>query len=220
MGSALRVIWRAYRHLAGNGYVYVWANLAFIALSLPIITMPAAWGALCKLSYNALRQPNAEWRDLIDGFKHLLVKGVFMALVNALVIFINVSNLLGYRGDAAGVWALRFLWIAVLVVWFAIQFYMYPLYYAMEKPTLMGAFRNAAVMVLLNPIFTLTLVIVLLLIWSISTVLFALWLVLTVSFMAVLANIAVQDRIRKAGFDQPPPDVPTQVSDEIFYGSP
>jgi hypothetical protein len=218
MIAALRVVARAYRHLSGNGYLYVWANLAFLVLSLPIVTMPAAWAGLCRLGYGAIRQPNADWNDLIVGFREFVVRGAFMALLNAAVLFINVTNLLSYTGVSALDWGLRLLWILILVAWFSIQFYLYPLYHAMQQPSLMGAFRNAAVMVLLNPVFTLTLSVILLVIWSISSVLFALWFVLTFAFMSVIANIAVQDRIRKAGFDRPRDDV-APVEDEIIYGS-
>ncbi len=218
MLSALRVIRRAFRHVSGNGYIYVWANLAFILASLPLITMPAAWAGLCKLGYNAIRQPNADWDDLISGFREFLARGVLMAILNALVLFINLTNLLGYRGGEPLDWALRLFWLLVLMVWFSIQFYLYPLYYAMEQPSLSGAFRNAVIMVLLNPVFTLTLTLLLLVIWSVSTVLFALWLLLTVAFMAVAANIAVQDRIQKVGFDRPS-DATHTADDEIIYGT-
>ncbi|MFN8530852.1 MAG: hypothetical protein U0670_19790 [Anaerolineae bacterium] len=219
MIAAFRVIGRAIRHLNGNGYIYVWANLAFLLFSIPIITMPAAWAGLCKLSYHALRQPNADWDHFIEGFKEWWKRSIPLSLINVVVIAVNGSNLLSYRGDAVGDWALRLVWIAVLVLWFSVQFYAYPLYYAMETPTIRGAVKNAIVMILLNPLFTIGLLIGLLMIWSLSTILAALWGLLTISAMAIIANAAVQDRLRKAGLQPVPPELPPEVSDEIFYGS-
>jgi len=218
MRAALGVFRRAIRHLNGNGYIYVWANLAFVLLSLPIITMPAAWAGLSRLTYHAIREPNADWDEFIGGIKEWLVRGVVLALVNATILMLNGFNLLLHPGSTLGDWALRAFWIGFLVVWFSIQFYMYPLYYAMETPTLRGAFRNALIMVIFNPVYTLTLTALLLIVWSFSTILFASWGLLTVSFMAILANVAVQDRIRKAGYDKPKTPTP-EVADEVFYGT-
>ncbi len=217
MIAALRVSVRAIRHLNGNGFVYVWANVAFLVFSLPLFTMPAAWAGLARLSFYAIRQPHAGFEEFMDGVKEWIVRGIPLAILNLAVVILNGYNLLAYRGVSTVDWALRLFWIAFLVIWFSIQFYLFPLYYAMEKPRLSGALRNAIIMVLFNPLFTLMLSLVLLIIWSFSTVLFALWFLLTFSFMAVLANVAVQDRIRRAGFDQPPA-VP-EVTDEFFYGS-
>lgn len=218
MISAFRVIGRAIRHLNGNGYIYVWANLAFLLFSLPIITMPAAWAGLCKLSYNALRQPNADWDDFIGGFKEWWKRSIPLALINGVFLVINASNLLVYRGSSVADWVMRLVWIGVLAVWFMIQFYAYPLYYAMEKPTIGGAVRNALIMTLMNPLFTIGLMIGLLILWSFSTILAALWLLLTISAMAIIANAAVQDRLRAAGM-QLPTEVPAEVADEVFYGT-
>lgn len=218
MINGLRAYWRGLRHLGGYGYIYVWANLAFVLLSVPVITMPAAWAGLCKLSYYAIRQPNANGDDFISGVKEHLGRGVLMAIVNAVIFGINAANLLTLEGQSIQTWALRVLWVGVTVVWFSIQFYLYPLYYAMESPSIGGALRNALVMVLINPLFTLGIWIGLILLWSVSSILFAMWGLLTFSAMAIIANTAVQDRIRKAGFDQAS-DKPSEISDEIFYGT-
>ncbi|MDX2161685.1 MAG: hypothetical protein SF162_10195 [bacterium] len=216
MLTAFRVIGRALRHLNGNGYLYVWANLAFLLLSVPIITMPAAWAGLCRLSYYAIRQPAAEWDDFVDGFKAFLKRGLLIGVFNLAFVLINWVNLVSTRGDSLGEWALRFVWLSALIGWFFVQFYAYPLYFAMKTPSLRGAFRNAAVMILLNPFFTLALAFALVILWSLSTILLAAWGLLTVSAMAIIANIAVQDRLRKAGFEPPPENV--TVENETIYG--
>ncbi len=218
MLSALKVTGRAFRHLNGNGFIYVWANLAFVLFSLPIVTMPAAWAGLARLSYHAIRQPHAGFDEFMGGFKEWFLRGIPLAIANLAVLVLNGFNLLKYPGTSIGDWALRLFWIAFLVIWFSIQFYLFPLYYAMETPRFRGAFRNAIIMVLFNPIYTLTLTIMLLIVWSLSTILFAAWALLTVSFMAVLANVAVQERIRRAGFDQPTATA-SEITDEVFYGS-
>jgi hypothetical protein len=57
--------------------------------------------------------------------------------------------------------------------------------------------RNALVMVLRNPFYTLVLLLVILLLAVISTVLVAAWLLLTWGAIAAIANTAVQDRLER-----------------------
>lgn len=220
MLNGLRVIFRGLRHLNLRGYTYVWANVAAVVLCLPIVTIPAAWGGLCKLSYHALRRPNAEWDDFTSGVKEQLGRGILIGLINALVLIINGVNLYNSLGDDSLMTNfLRGVWLFVLFAWFSIQLYFYPLWYAMENPTVTGAIRNAALMVAQNPLFTLTIWLSFLLLWLVSTIFFALWLLLTLSVMAVIANTAVQDRLRAAGIEKPSASPPVDAStpvDEIL----
>jgi hypothetical protein len=87
----------------------------------------------------------------------------------------------------------------------------------METPTLVGAFRNAAVMILLNPFFTLGVWLGVIVVVVLSTAFPAAWFLLTGAALAAIANSAVQDRLRAAGHEATP--VQTEgVSDEAFYG--
>lgn len=216
MIAGFRACWSGLRHLNHQGYIYIWANLAWILLSLPLVTAPAAWAGLVRLSYHAQSSPSAEFEQFWLGFREHLKRGVALALINAVVIIVNVTNLLAYR-NAAGLQAdfVRLVWILALVVWGTLQFYAFPLYYAMEKPSLMGAFRNAAVMILLNPLFTLAVLIVTILLIAISTILPAAWLLLTGGALASIASGAVHDRLRAAGFGGHPA-MPAVVTDEAF----
>jgi hypothetical protein len=39
-----RFLWEIIKHFNLRGYLYVWANLAFVAVSLPVLTIPLAGG--------------------------------------------------------------------------------------------------------------------------------------------------------------------------------
>jgi uncharacterized membrane protein YesL len=214
--AGFRACWAGLRHLNHQGYVYIWANLAWMALSLPLVTAPAAWAGLVRLNYHAQRSPGAEFEHFWLGFREHLRHGIVLALINAVVIGINVTNLLAYR-DAVGLQAdsIRFVWILALVVWGAMQLYAFPLYYAMEQPSLPGAFRNAAVMIALNPLFTLEVLIVAALLIVVSTILPAAWLLLTGSVLAAVATSAVRNRLHAAGFGAEASALAV-VSDEAF----
>jgi hypothetical protein len=99
-----------------------------------------------------LTTPTADFGDFWTGFRENLGRGAVMSLLNVVIIVINVTNLEAYRFQAgAGIDLLRVIWLLTLVIWFGTQFYMWPLFYRMEQPTLRGAMRNAVVMIVLNP---------------------------------------------------------------------
>ncbi len=207
----MRACWRGLRNVNHRGYIYVWGNLLWLMLSLPIVTAPAAWAGLIRLSRTAQTAPSVNLDEFWQGFRDNLRRGFVLGVLNLVVVGINVVNLAAYwTQPGVGATVLRWVWLLALLVWFSIQLYLWPLFYEMKEPTLRGAFRNAAVMVYLNPLFTLGLWLVILPLVILSTFLFAVaWILITGGLLAAIANAAVLDRLEKAGLRQPqPPSVP------------
>lgn len=197
MIDGLRVTWRALGNLRWNGYAYVWANLAFVALCLPVVTAPAAWSALCRVGYLTYTDPSeadlsAFWRT----FRRNLWRALPWGLGSALFGYVNLSNLIAYsREDGLLVTGLMVIWLLAGVIWLGVLLFTWPMYYEMAEPSVWGATRNAALMVLHNPLMTLVLLVALALLAVISTVLIAAWLLLTFGVFAAFGNAAVQDRL-------------------------
>lgn len=205
--AGLKACWRGLRNVNHRGYIYVWGNLLWLMLSLPIVTAPAAWAGLVHLSRVAHTAPSVNLEAFWEGFRVNLRRGFVLGVINFVVIGVNVVNLAAYwtRPDL-GASVLRWLWLLILLVWLSIQLYLWPLFYEMKTPNLRGAFRNAAVMVYLNPLFTLGLWIVIVPVVFLSTFLLAVaWILITGGLLASIANAAVLDRLEKAGLRQPPP---------------
>jgi uncharacterized membrane protein YesL len=214
MIDALRAWWRGLRHLNHRGYIYIWANILWFVLSLPLITAPAAWAGLVNMSRKAYMQPTADLHDFWEGFRENLGRGAVMAVANLLFIGINVVNLLAYREqNTPAAVALRGVWLLALIAWAAVQMYLWPLLYELQQPSLLGALRNAAVMALLNPVYTLTLLIGVALVGLVSAVLVAAWPLLTGGLLASVITFAVFDRLAAAGLREPISD-PVQEMDE------
>lgn len=216
MLAGLLVGLRTLRHLNQKGHLYIWANLLALGLSLPILTAPAAWAGLVKMSRRAYTQPTASIEDFWEGFRENLRRGIPLALLNILVIGINLFNLLSYAAapPTLPTLALRWVWIFVLACWFLVQLYLWPLYYEMKTPTILGAMRNAAIMVALNPLFSLGILMIALIVSAFSTLLVAAWALLTLGFLAALGTGAVYDRLVAAGLHDPLPD-PTIIDSPV-----
>ncbi len=217
MLDGLRVGWRAIRHLNHRSHLYVWGNILWLILSLPLVTAPGAWMALVRLSYVMHRDPGVTMDDFWKGFRENWRRGIILAFINALILVINLGNLISYWNMPGLLgFFLRASWGFVLVAWFALQLYAYPLFFAMEKPTLFGAFRNAGVMILQNPLYTLVIVIIGAIFIALGVVLPPILILLTGGAVASLANTAVQNRLWAAGI-QPRPVELDESAEQSFY---
>src|SRR5690606_18758397 len=100
MLAGLLACWRGLRHLERRGYIYIWGNLWWFVLSLPIVTAPAAWAGLMHLGYVAHYSPGVNLEAFWDGFRANLRRGFVLALLNAIVIGVNLVNLWGVQGQS------------------------------------------------------------------------------------------------------------------------
>lgn len=197
MIEAFKTIFNSLNQLRNQGYAYIWANMAFMVLALPIITLPAAYSALMRVGHAAHTETHHSdlglmWNTFKANFWRALPWGIAHALF-AVVNFTNLISFSGATGWVAGV--LQFCWLMAGFVWLAVLLYTWPIYYEMEEPDLLGATRNALVMVLQNPLFTLILVIWVSILMVLSTILVATWALLTWGAIAALANAAVMNRL-------------------------
>src|SRR5258707_2608852 len=196
MIAALRVVWRGIVQFERYGWLYIFANILAVALSLPIVTMPAAFAGLSHLSYTAQTSHTTEMSEFWAGFRAALRRGLIIGVANVVVIGILIANFWSYRQQSGlFVGFLRTIWTIILIAWVMVQLYLWPMLDAMKTPSLREGLRNAALMVSLNPMFSLTLLAIVVLILAISTLLAVPWLLLTGILVACIANAAVQDRL-------------------------
>lgn len=193
MQQALRVTLLTLSDVQQRGFTYIWANLAFIICSLPIITLPAAFGALMYTIHQAQTNPlGADTSTYLNFYKKHLWKALPWGASYALFFTINTLNLITYSNSSHAFSALRVFWLGANFAALTLLLLSWVFYFEMTTPTLLGATRNALVMMLHNPIFCFLLLIASLSIIMISLVLKPLFLLLTFSTLAALANTAVR----------------------------
>ena len=206
MLDGFRVLKRALGHLNHRGYIYIWANLLWFVLSALVITAPAAWAGLALLSHRVHTQPSVSLSDFFEGFRVYFRQSLVLGLLNLVMVVVNVSNIISYR-ESIGILfdVFQVAWVLILFTWFSIQLYVWTLFYEMEQPNLIAAMRNAALMFLLNPFFTLSIWLGILLVVLLSLILVAPWALLTGSMIVILTTTAVLNRLEAAGLRQPLP---------------
>lgn len=198
MIAALRVTWRGLVQFERYGWLYVGLNLLTAVLSIPLVTAPAAYAGLCHVSYSAQTNLTTSLSDYWEGFRANLGRGLIVGVANIAILGMLYSNLI-YYADRSGVlfFGLRIVWLIIFITVISVEFYLWPILEEMEQPNLREGLRNALLMTLANPLFTLQLLITvfLLLAISISTVL-PLFLI-ALSLTACLSTTAVLDRFEQ-----------------------
>lgn len=197
MGAALRAIFQALNEVRHNGYTYIWANVAFVALCLPVVTAPAAYAALCHVARAArLKSWEADLSLFWEAFKANLWRAMPWGLTHLIFVIVNFSNLSAYADRTEPIWvAVRVIWWAAALVWWGVFQYTWFLYEEMEDPTLWGATRNALVMVLLNPFFTMTIFAAQMIIFVLSIMMPPAFVLLTFGITVAISSAAVQNRM-------------------------
>lgn len=204
--GVLKVYWHSIKHLNHRGYIYVWANLLWIALTISIVTAPAAWVGLIVLTHRSHTRIRVSLDDFWDGFKQHFWRATINGIITLLIFIINISNLLSYTPvDWLG-GLLAMFWFLTLLVWIGVQLYMWAIIEEMETPLLWLAYRNALLMVVRNPLFTLGLLPFVFLLLIIGIAIPPFLLLLSGSGIAILSVSGTLNRLRAAGFVNPSHD--------------
>jgi hypothetical protein len=195
--AAFRVLWRGLGQFERYGYLFILANILAAALCLPIVTAPAAYAGLVRLSYTAQTGLTATMGDFWDGFRAALGRSVIMVLANLILFGILIANFATYRLRTDPLFiTLRGVWLLIGIGWLLVQLYLWPMLEAMEPATLLGGLRNAGLMALKFPGFSLLLLALLLILAAISTALVVPWILITMSLFANVSTAAVRDRLQ------------------------
>ena len=199
----LRFFWQSAKHLNYRGYIYVWANLLWIALTVLFITAPAAWAGLSILVHRSFTRRQVTLDDFWEGFKQHFWIATLNGFITLVVLVINITNLLAHKPVGIVGNLMTILWLVALLLWCGIQLYLWGIYEELKVPSLWLAYRNAFVMILRNPIFTVSILVMIMLILILSFVLPPLWILLTGSMLSILGTGGALDCLRQAGFTNP-----------------
>jgi len=199
--SIWMVFRRSIKHLNFRGYMYVWANLLWVALTVPIITVPASWAGMMTFAYRSHTQARVSLDDYWDGFRKYFWQSMINAIISAPILIINVTNAFAFSASPdLFSRMLSAFWVFIILVWIGIQFYVWAIMEEMEIPNLLGAYRNAFIMVLKNPLITSLLVCINVFIFGFGLVIIPLTVLLTASVIAILSVATTLRNFEDAGY--------------------
>ncbi|MFO7167343.1 MAG: hypothetical protein DIU80_004870 [Chloroflexota bacterium] len=221
--GAFRTFWQAGRDLFDELFGLMFANLLWLLISMPLLGLafflfaagsPLAAGVVALLSVLLFAPANAgltliaqrvvegrtfEWRLFFEGFREPRVLswqiyGLWM--IGLLLILVN----LGFYGQLAnGIGAfLTVLFLYILVIWFSLLIYLGPLSIIQTDRRVRTVWRNALILALSRPFFTLLTTFLMGIIATLSIWIPLLLILLTAAFFAVWGFRATTNVIAEA----------------------
>jgi uncharacterized membrane protein YesL len=176
------------------------AGIFAVVAVIPLLLLPPAMAGLWNVANRAADELAIHWSDYLEGFRRYFWKSLGLALIDVLVLAILLSNVWFYtpsnRSFGLGAntsLAIQIFFVLLTAVWLAYQIYPMALLMEQKDQRIRTALRNAGVLLIQRPGFTILLALVLAVVIAISTYpLVVPWFSLTLSFIAVVSNKAVK----------------------------
>lgn len=208
MQAALSVYWQSLRDWYNGMVSLATMNAMWFGAALTVLLLAPATAGIYAATHSAARGTGQHLDDFVQGAREYLWVSVRWLLANVLVVVIFVVNVMFY-GAAPGILP-QFILIALLSVgllWLAMQLYVWPFLMVQEDHRLRVALKNAAFLSLASPLYTLTLLAGAALAFVLSLATIAPLALFLISFLALLGNRAVLERLQTFGkLPGPTPD--------------
>lgn len=186
-----------------DSFWVVWlAQLFWLLLCLPILTIPLAFTGLYSATYAAATGAATTWKTFFEGIKKNFKPGLIWSLINLLVFFVlgfylwfvtHQSMLFSPQVSTV----FQVIIIVLLVIWFLLNQYTFPFLLAQEKPSYRQALRNSLVLFLKWPGMALSFSVLILCVFALALAFRFFWVIFAISLPAFLAascvNFAVDE---------------------------
>ncbi len=173
-------------------------NVLWLLTSLPLVTLPAATGALFFLAHRVVRDErdlddSATISDFWAGFRRYWRRSTLLWLLDAAALMVLLVSLRFYLTSPQ----VLFNWLAgpvvlLLLIWLAMQVFLFPLLIIYEEKPLKEILRLASMLVLSYPLLCLGLVILMIVVFVAAVALAGPALLLLFSFVALLQTVALR----------------------------
>jgi hypothetical protein len=166
-------------------------------LAIPIGPATAALAVVARRCAGDLRVNRSFY---LDGLRTYWHPALGLSAIGMIALTLILMNLVFYasRPDMLS-YVLMFLWAYLLVFWFGVQFYVYPVLIRMEKPRSLVALRTAALGAWANPLFSLLLLVIAAIFTGISIMLIFPIFLIWPALMALLGEHSFRLFLERAG---------------------
>lgn len=181
-----------------NTIPYFTVNQAWFFMSLPVLTILPALGGLYYAVLSIEQGKGGDWETVWEGFKkHWWLSLQWGALVLAVDILLAV-NIWFYLNQGKD-WAVVALVItaSLAIIWIATNQFSFPLLLLQEEKKIFLAIRNGFVVAIRQPLSTLKVILLTLLIAAVSIVLPPLWVFISMALIVCIRTRTVLKAIQK-----------------------
>ncbi len=200
MQAALAVIWETLRDWWDSMVGLATFNLVWLGLSLTVLLCPPATAGLYAVTNSLAHGKGQRLEDFVEAARRYAWVSWRWALINLVIGALLAVNFVFYGSiEATGAFFIQLGLTVAALLWLVMQFYVWPFLIEQEQKRLRTALRNALFLALANPLYTLLLLLV-----AVVAIVFSLVAILplgffTMSFLALLSNRAVVERLTHYG---------------------
>jgi len=200
MQNALKIFAISVRDWWDNMLGIAMTNLLWLGLSLTIVGLGPATAGIHGVANSLTYGKGQHFDDFVSTARRYLWISQQWVILNILVGIVMYVNLTFY-GSAEGMFALvlRTFVVSLTLLWLAVQFYVWPFLIEQEDKRLRVALWNAAFLALASPVYTITILVLGLVVILLSLITVLPLGVFTAVFLGILGNRAVVERLRAFG---------------------
>jgi uncharacterized membrane protein YesL len=196
MKDAFRITWLSLRDTYEELFILVGANLLALALFIPVVTGPPALAGLHYLGFCIATGKRIEFGFFWQGFRTYFLDSWKLTALNVLIFGLLGVDVWFYMSRVQGVWrVVGLVGVWMLLIWALAQLYAFPLLVRQQERKLFLAVKNAVLLTLAYPIFSLTSGLLLALILVLSAAVPVVFALAGLSFAAVMGAHALRHGI-------------------------
>lgn len=187
--GALRLWWRELLFL-------LVLNVLWLVAQLTVVLGPPMTVSVYVVARKVMEGDLIDFKDVISAVRQHLAASWAWGALQIVVYGVLGFNLFFYaRAEGQLVLILRYAWTLLLLAWFTLNLYYWPLYLAQEDRRVATTLSNAGKMILLNPGFTLIYSLLALILVAVSIFSGLLLGAVMMVWLALWGNLVVANRL-------------------------
>ncbi len=205
--EAIDTIWQSLKDAWDDLFGLALVNAAWLFSSLTVILFPISTAGMYYITNRVSHGKAIHFSDFWDGVKKYWWRSWLWFLgttLGTLLAWISLSFYTNLVGEGLLMIAIGGFWLSLMVVWLGMQIYFWPLMVEQSQPNILQAWRNAFVLTIQQPLYTLLIALFIVALVLLS-LLFPISLVLVcMSVIGILGNNATVRLLVKAGIMEEP----------------
>ena len=167
-----------------------------LAASL-LLPLPPMLGALSFVTNQIARERAVGWDTFLCGLRRYWIKSYVVIFLGVLGLALILFNLWFYSSPSGIAWApvMRLPWMLILLLWIAVQLFWFPMLLELESESILQSLKDAVLIAVLTPLFTLFLILVASVFLTLSLGLVLPVVFLGLALLSLLGNVATRDRL-------------------------
>jgi hypothetical protein len=196
----MNIIWSLVALLAIAPLLLLGGSDPFLGLVLSFVLLwllPVTTGALCFVTNQVVRGNIIGWGTFATGLRRHWRKSLIVTAISLTVLALIAINIQFYAFVLQGTWT-NFavsIWAILGIYWLIVQVYWFPMLLELENEKVLLSLRNALALPIITPGFSLTILLVLIILAILCIVLTVPLALFMAALLLLIANRATRSRI-------------------------